>query len=788
MLESAKKIKIIRILLIPFLVFLSLSSLLFIKPKISTDIQVLLPRDQWISSHLDFLRNSQIGSIIALSIELNKDNNDINISQITSKLTDEISKLSGVKSVFARIDVGKSITTAGFLYKHVPQILNSSDLRLIDKKITVQGLKPILKEHYESILRPGGLFRQKMIASDPLNLFQLPLGRLQNMGKNSGFKFKIHDSGLWNTDETHMLMIIYTDIPVTDPENAEILHDSINQVISETIPGQGHLIMSGHRHAIENRKILQHDIFITLTVAGIGFFLLFAIFFRDWRAIYVFILPIVGMICAVGLTLTFFKAPSAIILGLGATVIGIALDYGIHVFTAAKHTGLEREKALKNIRRPLIFSALTTLGVFWAFFFSGTPGYHQLAFASTCGIALSLLFSLICLPVLLPVSKAEVKSVDSLQFPIFNRTNAAKTMLLWLFMLGLAISSVVFTGFDPDIRKLDGISQQLKDEEAKFREIWGENSQAAISVIAKDIESAMEVQDKIAKFAQKENLPGFQSLSLIWPSAKTRKLNAENWDTYWKSGKQEEFNKNLLIASKKYSFSESAFKPFFNQLYKHDFSENLLLDPNFELFTKKFINYEKNQVRISAFFDDEPSAVVQMKEYLSDIPEAEVISPKSFGAYISTQIIGDAVHIAIISICLVIILAYFCLRSLAKTVVALLPVISAIMIIIPVFALLGMKINAVALVACIVVTGLAIDYGIFAVSACDKHDKVFSKDALKALTLSVLSTAIGAAALLWAGHPALRSVGLVITFGVLAGYLGAVFASPALYKLVCEKK
>ena len=213
----------------------------------------------------------------------------------------------------------------------------------------------------------------------------------------------------------------------------------------------------------------------------------------------------------------------------------------------------------------------------------------------------------------------------------------------------------------------------------------------------------------------------------------------------------------------------------------------MLSDPNFGLFTQKFINYEKNQVRISSFIDDKPDAVEKMKEFLSGIPEAEVISPKSFGTYISTQIISDAVYIAIVSICLVIILAFLCLRNCAKTVVALLPVISSIIIIIPIFAILGMKINAVALVACIVVTGLAIDYGIFVVSACDKNDKVFSKDALKALTLSVLSTAIGAAALLWAGHPALRSVGLVISSGVLAGYLGAVFISPALYELICKK-
>lgn len=784
------KTKIIKIVLFPVCLIVSLTPLLFFKPHISTDIKVLLPRDKWIDNHLDFLRNSQIGSVIALSIEAENAENAEQLAKFAEKLSTQLSSLPGIKGLFFKVEAEKSISAAAFLYQHVSQILTASDLKQIDEKISIQKLKPIMKEHYETILRPGGLFRQKMIAADPLNLFQMPITRLKAIGKNSGFKFKIRESGLWSIDGKHILMIIYTDIPVTDPENAEILHNAISREMSEILPQDSfsYIMMSGHRHAIDNRKLLKKDIFITLTVAGIGFLLLFSLFFRDWRALFVFIIPIVGMICAVGLTLTFFNAPSAIILGLGATVIGIALDYGIHVFVAAKHTGSERKKALRNIQRPLIFSALTTLGVFWAFFFSGTPGYHQLAFASTCGIVLSLLFALICLPPLMPAKKSEVISASFFKFPTPDHKAAAKTLLLWVSLSAVAMAAIVFTGFESDIRKLDGISRQLKNDEAEFKAIWGENSQAAISVVAEDFETAMQKQDKIAKYAQKREIPGFQSLSLIWPSLQTREKNIKNWNRYWKSGKEKEFRKNLIKTGHIYSFSESAFNPFFDKLYQHDLQDNLSPNPALKLLTGKFINFEKNQVRVTAFFDDIPDSVAEIKKYSASIPGTQVISPKSFGSYISTRIITDAVRIAVIALCLVLILAYLCLRNIAKTAVALLPVISAIIIIIPIFALLGMKINAVALVACIVVTGLAIDYGIFAVSVCEKGEKVFSKDAFTALTLSVLSTAIGAAALLWAGHPALRSVGLVISSGVLAGYLCAVFVSPALYKLICEKR
>ena len=822
-----KKTDKYKLLLLPLLLIVSLLPLLFIEWNISSDIKVLLPKDEWIDEHFDFLRNSQIGTIVAISIKADSEDASKELPKYAKKISNRLSSLSGVKSVMAQVDSNESIEVATFLFNHIPQLLSRENYLSIDQKISKEGLDIILKKHYEDMLRPGALFKQKMVSNDPLSLFEIPLERLQSLANNSGFKFKIVDSCLFSEDSRHMLIIVYTDIPVTDAEKGKTLHDAINSELLtitneldasirginqtnnitstprvEKIENKqinsskdnltreqtknkqnfSYFIMSGHRHAIANKSLLQHDIFITILVASIGFFLLFAFFFRDWRAFFVFLVPLIAMVCSVGLTITFFKEPSAIILGLGTTVIGIALDYGIHVFVASKHSGADRKQALINLRRPLIFSALTTLGVFWAFFFSGTPGYHQLAFASTCGIALSLLFAIVILPIIIPAGK--MKSVIEISLPKFSAKSAKNIIYIWLIFVISSVGLLFLIEFDLNIRNLDGIGEKLKQDEAQFRKIWGENKQAAITLLSDDLEFGIEKQDQIANFAKNIRLPGFQSLSLIWPSLATRKMNSNTWDDYWKNGKEDLFRNNFTIIGGKYSFSKSAFNPFFNKLYKHDFSKNLLRDSCFELFSKKFINYEGDKIRVTSFFDDDFKMVDKVKKHLATIDGCEVISPKSFGLYISKQIISDALYIAGIALSLIAVFAYFCLRNLRNSLVALVPVISATLISMPLFMILGLKINAVALVATIVVTGLAIDYGIFAVSACVKNEELFSKDAFTALTLSMLSTAIGAAALLWAGHPALRTVGLVISSGVLAGYLSAIFVSPALYKLI----
>ncbi|MCK5843704.1 MAG: hypothetical protein KAG97_03285, partial [Victivallales bacterium] len=125
-------------------------------------------------------------------------------------------------------------------------------------------------------------------------------------------------------------------------------------------------------------------------------------------------------------------------------------------------------------------------------------------------------------------------------------------------------------------------------------------------------------------------------------------------------------------------------------------------------------------------------------------------------------------------------LAWICLRKPRDVALAMIPVVTAIALEFPAHALLGLKLNAIGLVAMIVVTGLAVDYGIFAVSAVNEKNAKFAANAVTSLTISMLTTAIGSGALLFASHPALRTVGLVVTVGVISAWASAIFAVPAI--------
>lgn len=781
----------IRILLITLVLSSAILPFILKENKLSSDITVLLPNDPWISSHFDFLRNSQIGSISAISIESENVENAAKIAEMAEKFSNLIKDKPEVKEVFFRIPPEKLTESASFLLPRAPQILTNDDLNELKQIIKPDQVEILVKKHYDNLLRPGGIFQQKLVSSDPLNLYTLILRKIENIGKDSGFKFILKDNGLWSKDGKSYLVLVYTNIPVTDSVEGEKYIEMLKRNLDRSIssPEYSYTIISGHRHAIENQRILKRDITVTLIIAAIGFFLLFAILFKDWKAVFVFIIPIIGMLCAVGLTWLFFQNPSVIILGLGATVIGIALDYGIHVFVCIKRSA---EEKITKIIRPLIFSALTTLGVFWAFFFSETPGYHQLAFASTCGIGISLILSIAILPFFLG-SKRKINRKTTLiklnmDFPSFRNISPLKTISIWLILVILSIIAVFFIGFDSDIRNMDGSEAVIKKDKDKFSDIWGQNSQGAVLVTAGNIDSALEQHDIIAKFAKTKKIESYQSLSYIWPSLHTRKQNFKNWNNFWDKNRVDYLKNELREKGEKYGFSESAFDPFFANIHKQDLHDDFTKNKGFSLFGRKFVNRNNGMVTLMAFFNDNKKTVKQLKTFVTKIEDAVVISPRYFGDYISRKILNDAYQIAIIAIFLVLLMAWICLKNPSDTFKALIPVVSATLSVFPIYAIAGWKMNAVALVAMIVVTGLSIDYGIFVVSALKSEDSELCKNAFTALTISMISTIIGSGALLFAVHPALNTVGKVITTGVISGYLSAIFVVPAIVKLYKDKK
>jgi predicted exporter len=374
-------------------------------------------------------------------------------------------------------------------------------------------------------------------------------------------------------------------------------------------------------------------------------------------------------------------------------------------------------------------------------------------------------------------SKPEAKSIISGRF---HKIIAA----LWAFSVFAAFFFALNIGFDSDIQQLNGSEPSVIKAEENFRTIWGDKDNQAILVASgKSYEEALEINEMIYQDAvEAVGAENFSSLAVMWPSKKTRLRKANRWNEFWKQGREEKLRRLIKEQGSKYEFSETAFSPFFNSLYADisAYSENddYYVPPIFE---KRFVQKKEDGFQILSFFPDDKKYVDALSNLSRHYPGTFLVSRKVLSRSISGSTSSEGKYLTIIAASFIILLTFLFLKNFRKSLMALVPVITSILWLLGFIYISDLTLNIANLFAGIVVMGLCIDYGIFMTY---NYQHNLRKSAIIAISISAVTTLIGAGVLLFAKHPALFSSGITLFIGVLAGYISAIFVIPSLEKIL----
>lgn len=748
-------------------------------------IELMLPRDKDVSLIMRFLRQSHFSDKVVLSLGLNS------VAYTTSDLILAADKLCAELKSPLITKVTRGITGGNpqgqvidFL-KFAPQLISPAELVKIDSQLNVEGVNAALKNDYHKLLAPGGTFMMPFIRLDPLGI---KAGILRNLSKISnvlGYNIIVEDGHFLSPDKRHTLLIINTNIPLTDGFGARKLVNLLQEKI-KTLPSFVNAsIIAGHMHAVSNEDIIKKDIGRTVTIAIIAFLVVFLVTFKDLRALIFLIIPLGAVAIAMNFSAFVFGKLSYFIVGLGAVIIGVADDYGIHVYVAV-HTKGKRD-AVGEIAKPLTIAALTTISIFATFFFSSVQGYHQLALFAITSIILCLLFVLLIFPHFL---KEDYKPDKRLDPKVEARRHNSDKACIWLWVLALIIliGFSLKTRFNSDISQFDGSAKEIISAEEEFKQTYGRQEQPAILVVsAKGKENALEKNEEIylkaVSLVEEKELITFTSL---WPSLKRRKANVLFWEKFWREGRRDRLESLLSRYSAQYNFSNEAFTPFFANLYS---GINTAEGPdNLELFQnikERFIQEDGGLWQVLSFFPDKDEFVNPLIKLSKDNSGVLIVSRKAFSRAVSSSITREVLFLSLIAGLLVLILTVVLLKNIKLTLISLVSVVSAIIAILGTFAILRLPINAAAVIASMMVVGLCIDYGVFMLYSF-RHK--LNTGTVKAIWVSALTTLIGAFSLLFAKHPILFSIGLTLVAGLFSGYLSSQTVIPALYRVFVEEK
>ena len=757
--------------LIIFALLIVLSILGLFRLDFDNDVLSMLPDDEQIHKTIDFFHDSSISDKAVISVGVEED-----VAGITKRLLSRRDLVSDVRTGPSDRDPMSMMSDIVDVY---PQLC--SDAAATVASAGADNIRLSVKKIYKILMNPGTGSMITFFRHDPLG-FSLPLiNAFKRLAVNSGYDVDVNGGRFISRDQQHALIILKTPVSVTDGFRSRELLAHIN----DSLGGIAATVVCAHRHTLSNEEIIKSDVKLVMIVAFVGFILLFALMFKDPGTVLVFLLPFSAVLFSLNISGLLLGSLSYFVAGFAAVIAGITLDYGIHVYVALKKRGGISNVAY--IAGPVAVGALTTMSVFCAFFLSGVSGYRQLACFSVLSILIALLLALFFMPICLskitssetPENENRKTSIRrrSLKVGVWGGSLAVMCMLSW----GIA--------FDANVEQFDGSDREILKAEDDFSAIWGGREKPAVFVVfGKTLEQALLANDKAYECLAANDALGDRFVSLsgeFFKSKRLRQRNLSDWMKVWSRERADSLLSDLKTAAAEYEFAESMFYPMESMLYAKKtldecYSDDSLWKPLFE----RFIVVRDSGVKVLSFFDDKPQYVAEAERIAADVPGAYVVSRGLLSKRISLAVSSEIKKLAIIAGFFILVFIFIFLRSVREALLALVPVITATASSLSVLVLCGMKLSAVSLIALMVVVGLCIDYGIFMI-----HSLKSKKDLhiIKAVTLSALTTLIGAGALLFAVHPVMFAIGAVLFAGVLGGYLSAIFVVPSLYGMVFVK-
>lgn len=777
-------------------VLLVLSIIGWSQVRVDSSLEPLLPGTSDANSMLAFLRDSTFSTKAVLWLRVADEKQNDNAADDLALLYDAANQIEKkldpalVKGVMRPPAEADAIEEALGLLDHVGELLNEEQLAEIESKLTPESLKKRMRENYMQLMKPEGMFFQSIIRKDPLGISTVALTRLGQLTKDMSYRVEIKDGRFVHTDGRQLMLVLETATSAMSLDGSGALTDHLYDITDyATTLGVIATPIAGQIHTTQNHRMMEWDMQRAALINTIAFLLIFIlVIHRDWSVVAVFIMPVVTVFITLGLCALLFDKLSLVVIGMTTTMVGSAVDYGLFVYIArVLNPSGDPVADMRRVRRTLLTTHMMALGVFASFFFSDIPAYRQLGYLTTLSLVLSLLASLFILPMVLghkPTAKRLPPGPDLRKWGHLTWPVAAITYLLVPVMVWLSCG----LGFDSDLSRFDGITQEVRQNEKDFHQVWSRNQtdMAMLVVQGKTQAEAQAASDRIYEKI-KGHLPegAYVSMTSFWPSQETRLKNLERWKTFWSPSRTEQLKKDLATAGEPYGFSAKAFSPFFDQLAdpRPGQPPEKILESVSKQFTARSGQVGQQDWQMVNYFLDTPQNVAAARAIIHDEPGALVVSRMALNETFISTALSEVKLLSGISVGFILLSLIVIARGPVRAMLIISPAVIGMLAMLSVMALLHIPINVVTIVAGIVVLAVSIDYGVFTRHAWLGHETLFGQG-MAAVHLSSWITLIATGSLLIADHPVMFVVGVSLTTGLGASYFTAVLVMPGVYDWV----
>ena len=686
-----------------------------------------------------------------------------------------------IGNVLYKMEPETAINALDFVLEHIPSFIDTAAYQDFEKALEPEAIEKQMWVNYEQMMEDETGDITQAIMYDPLNLRNVVLG---NVLQGAVGGFNLIDDHIFCPDSTVALAFLAPSFRSLDSQSATRFSKMLSQALQEF--NASHPDVKVHAHgdpmgSVSNAGRIRSDLIVTVGISMVLILLLIGLCFRSFPFIWKLLLPILyGTAFSLACIFWIKGEMSLMALGLGAIVLGVAISYTLHVLIHHFFVG-DPEKLLRDESTPVFLGCITTVGAFCSLLFTDSDLLRDFGLFASFALLGSTLFALIFLPHFLPSIKADSNSKTFRRISRLNNLPFDKKPWFLIMIAVIVVIGIIFSPkvkFDSDLRNLDFNSPEEIEAESLYN---AKNNDGFyhlyFATVSTDLDEALEADKSLVFLLDSlKDQDIVHNYTDIIPKLFVTQADQEQriaaWNAFWTEERKAYAIDQVDKGALQFGLDPMMFYDF-KDLLDADYEaaslmesgvvpDNLLgnfiecnADSQYMVFTDVSMRFDEKDIATDALVANPKTFVLEPFYYCKSMVE----------------VINDDFNIAVwISSLFVLLILLISFRNIITALLSFIPMVLSWFMVQGYMAIIGLEFNLINIIISTFIFGVGVDYSIFITEGLLIQARTGNRDVLTwhkvAIFFSAIILVIVVTSLLFAVHPAIRSIGLSTLIGM----------------------
>ena len=718
-----------------------------------------------------------------------------------------------IGNIFYRLPDDLMLDVIDYMSAHLPAYIDTSVYTRLDAMLTYPHMKLQMKANHDDLLSPVGSMFPELIQTDPVGLRGLLMEQMKPFTEGAAGSYKTLNGHFFVQDSTVCVAFITPMYSATNTGQGSTLFRILNDQIEQFSASAPDVKISYHgtpASGFYNSWRIKSDLKGTIIGSLVLVLIFISICFRNYNTIPLLLLPVVfGTLFGLA-AMYFIKGHfSLLALGIGAVVLGVALSYVLHIITHYKYIS-DPEQVLRDQVKPVCLGCLTTIGSFMGLIFIRTELLQDFGLFAAFAIVGTTFFSLVFLPQFLNPRK---NKLNHRAFAIIDRINAypfdRKKPLLFT-ILATAVVCIGFyiaggTQFDADMHNLGYKAESTSYSESLLRsKTHTGDKQKYFASSGATMEEAIEnFEIMAAKLDSLQNIglvKSYTHTNQIFVPLHVQQERIDAWKNFWTGERLQLVHDLINKTAPEDGLIPDAFSPFF-EFATADYEPDALYEASIipegyqstlmeQSYNDEYLCFTSVRCKNDSIHSKE-SDYNRICEAIVSSPNLLVLDTYYYTTDTLIQLNDDFNVLQWVSMLFVLIVLFFSFHfNIKHTLLGFMPILSSWLIVLGAMVIFDVRFNLINIIISTFIFGIGVDYSIFVMNGLigGKENSRLLGYHKTAIFFSAFILIVTVSSMLFAEHPAIKSVGFSTLVGMISAVVISYVVQPAIFRMINKNK